>query len=86
MEWDQGRHMLDSTAFGMFYFINWMVGLPMFTFAELYAFYMSELFCNTPTKRRGWGADTLRLKPELCLAAVGAQFSPLGSGDHNTLR
>lgn len=58
-DWDQeGTHVEDSTACGMFYFLIWMIGSPVFVFTELYAFYMSEILCHTPKKP--WALEASR--------------------------
>lgn len=62
--------MGHSTACGMLQFLGWVAGSPVFVFAELYAFYMSEIFHPMPKKAWLWRQTCLDGKPESCFAPV----------------
>lgn len=61
-----------------------MVGSPVFVFAELYAFYMSEIFCPTPKKAWALEADTLGWRAGIGLCCCVSCFFLCEVGNHKT--
>lgn len=68
-EWGrEGTRVGNSSAFGMFCFLSWVAGSPVFVFTELYAFYMTEIRCHTTKEVWALEADRLafQTRPVLC--------------------